>query len=710
MKAIFFTANKDTPLRLYQHKLERQHIIQEHLLSKIDRNFPLVLLTGVGAIWISIITLTQLDVKVKPMTNCYVGIEEMFLPHILLTAMAGMVQIGIFYLFPYYQLWNQLHARQIDENFILNQTMQNRKGNAKLYNSAILTFFFVCAATFLYHLFSKKHSYCKIIGINNLKCQQVYMDSPNLSREIRQGLMGLTGPELAAFTLDPQKVNNIYQDVVHEFQGLPQVCSDLLEITECFSKVLSFIQKSNAYQKYTSQHEHVLIQTSHRLIQDAFLLCVQHAFFDRTSPPALLKQPYIQNVSLLISFLVLSNLGIFFGYTSLISWTMRHVEEKRYHYLEKLCEKISDITLSNAAPGFYRIDFKKRDDQVHLDELLYLLETYYYCVLIKNHNSAIISNSNFFLYMLGFQKLSSATEFKLQYKKKVLERQSLEKAKKETLSLLHRLSVLSIAMHWEKQLVRKTMKNEYHLSLTIPHGCKVPAPELLSIIKIMLPQAYLISCRIVVIIEKITPITHQQKENYEAWLSQLTANYLLREDIIAEKSRATTNRKILSTFAKEAHPEVKSIEYKLEKITDAETQEAFLISIENHSPLNGRIFSVMNTMQNLACYFIFTQALINVLTAYKDSMSLSEGLTGMLRIVGPEGERGFNVCDKKSAKLKLSSCAGRPVNIQYKDPGSKFRIWGERRRTIEKVPFYVMHTLVEKVGDTGKNYKICKLS
>ena len=214
---------------------------------------------------------------------------------------------------------------------------------------------------------------------------------------------------------------------------------------------------------------------------------------------------------------------------------MRHVEAKRYHDLKKLCEKISDIALSNAAPGFYRIDFKKCDDQVHLDELLYLLEAYYYCVLIKNHNSAIISNSNFFLYMIGFRRLSSATEFKLQYKTKVLERQGLEKAKEEALGLLHRLSVLSVALHWEKQLVRKAMNNEYHLSVTIPHDCKVPAPELLSIIKIILPQAYLISCGMVVIIEKITPITHQQNKNYETCLLQLTANYLPREDLIVEK-------------------------------------------------------------------------------------------------------------------------------------------------------------------------------
>ena len=150
----------------------------------------------------------------------------------------------------------------------------------------------------------------------------------------------------------------------------------------------------------------------------------------------------------------------------------------------------------------------------------------------------------------------------------------------------------------------------------------------------------------------------------------------------------------------------KSLESPRQTITDSVTNKVYIVPTMESLPLSGEIFCVLSSSQNLCYYLIFTQALIEKLNRYQECNSLKSGLSGALRMVGPKGERGFNLCDKKATQLKLDKISPRPVNLQYKDPESNYRIWGEHRTTKENTLFYVMHTLVKKTDDAGKSYKI----
>ena len=78
-----------------------------------------------------------------------------------------------------------------------------------------------------------------------------------------------------------------------------------------------------------------------------------------------------------------------------------------------------------------------------------------------------------------------------------------------------------------------------------------------------------------------------------------------------------------------------------------------------------------------------------------------------LQWVSLMGERGFSYCKQKSEQLNLKQYTNdKPVDVQYKDPKYQLRIWGESRRTTENIPFYTMHTLVEKTDNQGKKYKV----
>lgn len=126
------------------------------------------------------------------------------------------------------------------------------------------------------------------------------------------------------------------------------------------------------------------------------------------------------------------------------------------------------------------------------------------------------------------------------------------------------------------------------------------------------------------------------------------------------------------------------------------------------NPLTSDVILTTNSSQATLMYFIvFTQAVIEGLHTLKCQEIFIDKLAKNKDIVRDTGDTGYNPCKKKAKQLKLADkVGGKSVDIQYKDPGTTYRLWGSEHHAAKGIVFYEIHSLVNKQNAAGQNYSV----
>ena len=411
--------------------------------------------------------------------------------------------------------------------------------------------------------------------------------------------------------------------------------------------------------------------------------------------------------------LVTLNLAAYLIYEFIHSNLIKNAEVQRYQYLKMLTASIPHLTVTQAAPELYKIYFTKSNDSLlNLSELLNLLSAKSYKLVMQENDIAIVENEFFLYNAWRNQSLLNnpliAKNFQVQHALNVDIKKQLEKIVTEALNLLNEISIFTERTPWKKEFFYSGDAPQYLLTLETTNKERIA--EILPTIKIIFTHARIetsaSSSKAIISIAHTTKITSDNKKQFFFSIENLRKKLSPSEDTVTI-SEKITYKKVKKTQKKLPEEDLRAAAVytpEIKKITSISTNEVFDIIPESTDPMDGEVFSISDLQSSIIYYFIFTQELITKLNdnpIARDALQLN----GMLRIVGAKGERGFNFCDSKASDLSLLGSKNEPVTIQYKNPSCKFRLWGQFIENEEKIPFYSMHTLVEKRTETGKTYK-----